>query len=327
MISYPGKSAVERLQIFYFIPSILILIIFIFINRITLCMRHYTLNELEKLTGILAATIRVWERRYHIINPQRTETNRRWYDDDDMKRLINISVLYHSGLKISKIAKYSGSELEEKVELLTRDSVKYDIHVNSLIVAMFSFNGNAVNEILLRSIINSGFEETFSGVVFPFLRRIGILWHTGSANIGAEHFVSNILRGRLIAAMDALPPANDPERKRVIMYLPDHELHELGLLFYAFLIRKLGHEVLYLGQTAPFHAVIEAHEKWHSDILVTGTLSNLSISEPEEYLQNLSSTFKSQKILVSGSLADEPSLEKYANIYSVRSVSDLKKHL
>jgi MerR family transcriptional regulator, light-induced transcriptional regulator len=289
-------------------------------------MKHYTLYELEKLTGILAATIRVWERRYNIIKPKRTDTNRRWYDDDDLRRLINISVIYHGGIKISKIAKYSESELEEKAEFLTRDSAGSDININSLIVAMLSFNGNAVNEILLRSIINSGFEETFSNVVFPFLRRVGIMWHTGSVNIGAEHFITNIFRGRLISAIDSLPPANDQKNKRVIMFLPDNEFHEMGLLFYAYLIRKMGHEVLYLGQATPFPALAEVNEKWHFDILVTGALSYLSISEPEEYLNNLSSTFKSQKILVSGSLADEPVIEKYKNIYPIRSVSDLKKH-
>jgi DNA-binding transcriptional MerR regulator len=289
-------------------------------------MRHYTLNVLEKLTGIKIATIRVWERRYNIINPKRTDTNRRWYDDDDLRRLINISIIYHSGIKISKIAKYSESELEEKAEFLTNDSVGSDTHINSLIVAMLSFNGSAVNEILLRSIINSGFEETFSSVVFPFLKRVGILWHTGSVNIGAEHFITNIFRGRLISAIDSLPPANDPKRKRVIMYLPDNELHEMGLLFYSYLIRKMGHEVLYLGQATPFIALIEASEKWHSDIFVTGVLSNISISEPEKYLSNLSSTFRSQKILVSGFLADEPVIVKYKNIYPIRSVSDLKRH-
>jgi len=289
-------------------------------------MRHYTLYELEKLTGILAATIRVWERRYNIIKPKRTDTNRRWYDDDDLRRLINISVVNHSGIRISKIAMYSKSELEEKVELLTTDSNGSDKHINSLIVAMLTFNGNAVNEILLKLIINSGFEETFSNVVFPFLRRVGIMWHTGSASTGAEHFIANIFRARLISAIDSLPPANDPKSKRVIMFLPDNELHELGLLFYSYLIRKLGHEVLYLGQTTPVPALTEAIEKWHSDILVTGVLSDLSISEPEEYLNNLSSTFKTQKILVSGSLANEPVIEKYNNIFPIRSVSDLKKH-
>ena len=289
-------------------------------------MTHYTLHELEKLTGILAATIRVWERRYNIIKPKRTGTNRRWYDDDDLRRLINISIIYHSGIKISKIAKYSESELIENVESLTKDSVISDTHIKSLIVATLSFNGNSVNEILLRAVINIGFEETFSSVVFPFLRRIGIMWHTGSANTGAEHFVTNILRGKLIAAIDSLPPANDTKRKRVIMFLPDNELHEMGLLFYSYLIRKWGHEVLYLGQATPFFALTEVGGKWHSDILVTGVLSELSVFEPEEYLNNLSTMFKSQKILVSGSLADKPVIEKYKNIYSIRSVSDLKKY-
>jgi DNA-binding transcriptional MerR regulator len=289
-------------------------------------MRHYTLNELEKLTGILAATIRVWERRYKIIQPKRTGTNRRWYDDDDLRRLINISIIYQSGIKISKIAKYSGSDLEEKVGFLKKESVISDTQIKSLIVAMLSFNGNAVNEILLRSVINIGFEETYSSVVFPFLRRIGIMWHTGSANTGDEHFITNILRDRLITAIDSIPPANDLNRKRVIMYLPDNELHEMGLLFYYYLIRKLGHEVLYLGQVTPFYALTEAGEKWHSDILVTGTLSELSVLKPEEYLNNLSTTFKSQKILVSGSLADKPEIKMYKNIYPIRSVSDLKKH-
>lgn len=274
----------------------------------------------------MAATIRVWERRYNIIKPKRTDTNRRWYDDNDLRRLINISVVYHSGLKISKIARYSKSELEEKVELLTKDSNSSDKNINSLIVAMLTFNGNAVNEILLRLIINIGFEDTFSNVVFPFLRRVGIMWHTGSASTGAEHFITNIFRGRLISAIDSLPPANDPKSKRVIMFLPENELHELGLLFYSYLIRKLGNEVLYLGQTTPFPAITEAIEKWHSDILVTGLLSGLSISEPDEYLNKLCSTFKAQKILVSGSLADEPVIEKFNNIFPIRSVSDLKKH-
>ena len=289
-------------------------------------MTHYTLSELEKLTGILAATIRIWERRYNLIKPKYTVTNRRWYDDDDLRRLINISVIYHSGIKISKIAKYSESELIEKVEFITGDSFISDSQIESLIVALISFNGNAVNEILLRSIINIGFEETFSNVVFPFLRRVGIMWQTGTANTGAEHFITNILRKRLIAAIDSLPPANDPKRKRAIMFLPDNELHEMGLLFYSYLIQKLGHEVLYLGQATPFSALNEASDKWHPDILVTGALSELSVFEPEEYLIKLSTTFKSQKSLVSGSLADEPVIEKYKNIYSIRSASDLKKH-
>lgn len=290
-------------------------------------MGRYTLYELEKLTGILAATIRVWERRYKILKAKRTDTNRRWYDDDDLRRLINISVMYHSGIKISKIAAFSDSELEEKVEFLSRESNGSDKHINSLIIAMLSFNGNAVNEILLRSIISNGFEETFYNVIFPFLKRVGIMWHTGSGNIGGEHFITNIFRARLISAIESLPPAKHPKSRRVIMFLPENELHEMGLLFYSYLIRKMGHEVLYLGQATPFYALVEVNEKWNSDVLFTGALSDISIPEPQEYLARLSSAFKSQIILVSGSLADEPSIKEFNNIHIIRTVTDLKKHI
>ena len=261
------------------------------------------------------------KRGYNIIIPKRTSTNRRWYDDDDLKRLINISIIYQSGIKISKIAKYSEFELEEKARFLTSGSVISDTYIKLLITAMLSFNAKAVNEIFLRSVINSSFQETYSDVVFPFLRKVGIMWHTGFASTGAEHFITNIFREKLISAIDSLPPVNKQKGKRVIIFLPENELHEMGLLFYAYIIRKSGHELLNLGQTTPFSAITEASEKWHSDIIVTGTLSELSISGPEEYLYNLSTTFKSQKILVSGSLADKTDIKKYKNIYPFRSVS------
>jgi DNA-binding transcriptional MerR regulator len=304
-----------------------LLVIITFRNSIFITMGHYSILELEKLTGILAATLRVWERRYHIIKPHRTKTNRRWYDDDDLRHLLNITILYRNGIKISKIAAFSQSEIEEKASILTRDIVNYDTCIDSMIMAMISFNKNAVNEILLRSIINKGFEETFIGLVFPFLRKVGILWHTGYVNTGAEHFISNIFRSRLISAIDALIQPDSRGRKRVIMYLPDNELHELSLLFYAYLIIAMGYEVIYLGQSTPVDSVIEVNEKWHSDILVTGTVSGMPFTRPGEYLDGLSTTFSKQKILVAGLLADEADKKSYPNVFSLRSVRDLKNHL
>ncbi len=298
-----------------------------FINGIYVRMRRYTLSELEQLTGIMASTIRIWERRFKILKPHRTDTNRKWYDDDDLKHIINICAIYRSGIKISKIAKYSRSELEQKVAILSKDSLSYDTQIESLIDAMINLNENAVNEILLRSIINKGFEETFTDVVFPFLRRVGIMWHTGSLNSGTEHFISDIFKRRLIATIDALPPAIDTDRKRIIMYLPENELHEMGLLFYAYILRRMGHEVLYLGQATPFNAVVEINELRHSDMIVTGALSDLSFEKPEDYLNRLSTTFIMQKILVSGLLADKADHNHYHNIFTLRSVSDLKNYI
>jgi MerR family transcriptional regulator, light-induced transcriptional regulator len=287
-------------------------------------MERYTLNDLEKLTGIKAATIRIWERRYRLISPHRTSTNRRWYENDDLTYLINISILHRNNIKISKIAALTGAELEEKAALLSKDTSDAGIQIDSLILAMISFNENSVNEILLRTIINTGFEDCFTGMVFPFLRRVGLMWHTGSAGIGAEHFISNIFRKRLIAAIDALPPATVAWKKKIIMFLPEDELHELGLLFYAYLIRKLGHELIYLGQSTPFAALAQVNGQWNADILVTGLASGLPYPKPAEYLKNLSITFTRQNIFVSGVLADEADKMHYRNVFSLRSADDLK---
>jgi len=290
-------------------------------------MDRYTISDLEKLTGIQAGTIRIWERRYHIIKPHRTDTNRRWYDDDDLRRILNISLLYRKGIKISNIARLSGREIDEKVALLTNEATDNITYIDSLIVAMTELRENGINDVLMRSIVNTGFEETITGVVFPFLRRVGFMWQTGSIDIGGEHFVTNIIRRRLITAIDSLPPPEKPDRKKVIMYLPEGELHEMGLLFYTYVVRKAGHETMYLGQATPVNALIDVVERWHPDILITGALTGLSFTKPEDYLGKLNTVFREKKILVSGVLVQAAREKKYSNIHAVTSVEELKKHL
>jgi DNA-binding transcriptional MerR regulator len=291
-------------------------------------MDRYSISDLERLTGIMAGTIRIWERRYRLIKPHRTETNRRWYDNDDLKRLLNIAILYRKGIKISAIATFTGPEIEEKVKLLTKESTDTDTQIDYLIVAMSDLDEESVNNILMRSIINRGFEETYTEIVFPFLRRVGIMWHTGSIDIGAEHFVTNIFRKRLIIATDSLNVSEiRTDKKKFLMYLPEDELHEMGLLFYTFIIRKAGHQILYLGQSTPFNGLRDVVERWHPDFLVTGALTNLPFGSPGEYLKQISNEFRDQKILVSGVLTQQVVHLSTDNIFTVESVFDLRKYL
>jgi len=290
-------------------------------------MDRYTISDLEKLTGIMAGTIRIWERRYRIIKPHRTDTNRRWYDSDDLKRILNISILYRKGIKISKIATFSGPEIEEKVKILTRESSDTDTQIDSLIVAMSDLDEERINDILMRSVINRGFEDTFTAVVFPFLRRVGIMWHTGSVDIGAEHFVSNIFRKRLISAIDTISPPANTAAKKFVLYLPENELHEMGLLFYTYIIRKAGHSVIYLGQSTPINGLTDVVERWHPDFLVTGALTTLPFGKPEEYLKTIGTAFRDRKILVSGILASFARKVSIENVIAFDSVSDLKKFI
>jgi MerR family transcriptional regulator, light-induced transcriptional regulator len=290
-------------------------------------MELYSIHDLDKLTGIKAHTIRVWERRYKIVTPQRTETNRRRYGDDDLRRIINISILRRNGFKISEIASFSSSEIEQKIAFLSKEVFHSDTQIDSMVVSMIEHNEKEINDILVRLMMNRGIEETMEKVIFPFLKRIGVMWQTGSADIGSEHFISNLFRQKLIASIDALSPVPTTGRKKIILFLPENELHEIGLLYFQYLIKKMGHESIYLGQTTPLFAVTYVTAKWEADILVTGLMSGSTEIERDDYLKLLSKTFPQQKILVAGGLAETAIQLKLANVFSLNSAEDLRSFL
>ena len=290
-------------------------------------MEQYSIHDLDKLSGIKAHTIRVWERRFRIVTPKRTGTNRRRYDDDDLRKIINISVLRRNGFRISDIAKFSNDEIEAKVSFLSKEVFHHDTQIDALVMAMVSHNEKAVNDILVRSMMNRGLEETMANIVFPFLTRIGIMWQTGSADIVSEHFISNIFRQKIIASIDSLSPVLKPERKRIISFLPENELHEIGLLFFNYLIKKMGHESLYLGQSTPLSALVAANINWKADIIITGLMSGFPGVRNDEYLGTLVKSFPEQKILVFGELAKSATMMNGENVFPIHNVEDLKSQL
>jgi MerR family transcriptional regulator, light-induced transcriptional regulator len=288
-------------------------------------MGTYTLNDLERLTGIKADTIRIWEQRHRITSAHRTTTNRRWYSDDDLRRLINVSILKRSGIKISEIAAIPPELLEERTADLIKNSTGSDILTDSLVVAMTRLDEVTINEILLRSVISRGFQDTFTSVVFPFLHKVGVMWHTGSVNVGAEHFISNIFRRKLIAAFDNLSPAIKDKNKKILLFLPENEYHEIGLLYYAYIVRNLGHQVLYLGQSTPLNAALEVSEIWNPDIIITGVLSGISVTEHDDFIMKASQSFPGKKILFAGLLAETAAKKKIRGVFPCRTDTDLKK--
>jgi len=277
-------------------------------------MAQYSIKDLEHLTGIKAHTIRIWEKRYNILHPKRTTTNIRYYDDEDVRRIINISILNDKGFKISRISGFSETEIQEKVEYLTLDAGEFKTQIEALVLAMIKMNELRFIEILSKSILSQGFEKTFLNIVFPFLQRIGLLWQTGAINPGQEHFVSNLIRQKLIANIDAQNHPPTDMSKRFILFLPEGELHELGILFLSFLIKKRGHELMYLGQFTPLKSVVETDRIWHADILVTALISGASWIRPEEYAEKLSRSFPDKKIIITGQMSKEIPDAKYNNV-------------
>jgi MerR family transcriptional regulator, light-induced transcriptional regulator len=292
----------------------------------TKAMAHYSIKDLEKMSGIQAHTIRIWEKRYKLIIPVRTDTNIRVYSDDDLKRILNVALLNRKGLKISKIAKLTVEEMNRKIMDLSNDTLSNDVQVESLVVSMIELNESKIEKIVRDLVAERGLEETITHVIYPFLRKSGALWLTGKINPGQEHFVSNIIRRKLFAAIDGLPQPKEGS-PIVVMFLPEGEYHEIGMLFYMYILRKHGYKPLYMGPSVPFRDVIETQQKLGAEYLFTAFITTLQDFSFTEYTIKLAKTFKKLKIILAGEIAANLVLKRITNVSVVRNPDDLKLYM
>lgn len=264
-------------------------------------MGRYSIKELEALTGIKAHTIRIWEKRHQLIEPQRSETNIRFYSDDDLKKILNVSILYNQGYKISKIANLSRIEIQERIsEISEADKPENEVFIDQLTISMVEMDEHKFEGIINDCIKKYGFYESMSEVVYPFLRKIGILWLSNNINPAQEHFMSNLIRQKIIVAIDQIHEAPESDAKTVMLFLPEDEMHEIGLLFFHYMIKKKGYRTFYLGQNVPFPDLKKSVEMVNADIIV-GIVSYInSEKQLEDFLAIMDETFGDKQILLSG---------------------------
>ncbi|MCE2731929.1 MAG: MerR family transcriptional regulator [Cyclobacteriaceae bacterium] len=262
-------------------------------------MGKYSIKELEQLSGIKAHTIRIWEKRYTIIEPQRTQTNIRYYSDADLRRIISISLLNNHGVKISKIADLSEEELNKMVIELSEQRSDTAIHIDQLVISMIDMEEEQFEKILSNLILRYGFEKTITEIIYPFLEKIGILWQTQNISPAQEHFISNLIRQKIIVAIDGLP-IPPKEANRIVLFLRENEMHELGLLFYHYVCRRAGYRTYYLGQNVPFEDLVKVAAVHNPSILLTSITSNTNSMSAETYLKKISAAFPTLRILASG---------------------------
>jgi MerR family transcriptional regulator, light-induced transcriptional regulator len=288
-------------------------------------MGQYSIKELEQLSGIKAHTIRIWEKRHKIIEPSRTATNIRYYSDLDLKKIINVSLLNTNGIKISKIADMSLEDMNNKVLEISQLQNDKGIHIDQMIVAMIDMEEELFEKILNNLILRYNFENTITEIIYPFLEKIGILWQTQNITPAHEHFISNLIRQKIIVALDGLP-IPPKTAKKVLIFLPEGEMHELGLLFYHFLIRKLGYRTYYLGQNVPHDDLTSVYKVHQPDFMLTSITSNLS--EPiEKYLQRLGKDFNHAKVLASGYQVQKFNGSRVSGIQTFSTAMELHKYL
>jgi len=290
-------------------------------------MAIYSIRDLEKLSGVKAHTIRIWEKRYRIILPKRTPTNIRYYSDEDLKKLLNIAVLNRNGYKISKIAVLNEDFIVDQVVNITKDTGNSSSQIESLMMTMFELDENKFEKILSRLILQLGFEETIISVIYPLFEKIGYLWQAGSINPLQEHFLSNLIRQKLIVAIDSQITGDNPAAKQFILFLPEGEMHEIGLLFFAYLIRKKGHKVIYFGQSVPFKDLVTSNKVYDSQFMVTVFTTSLTKLKTDNYLQNMAENFANQTILISGMQVKNNDISKYSNIRRINTAIEFRNFL
>jgi MerR family transcriptional regulator, light-induced transcriptional regulator len=288
-------------------------------------MGKYSIKELENLSGIKAHTIRIWEKRHRLIEPQRTKTNIRFYSDDDLKKIISIAVLNNNGIKISKIVKLSLSEIYQQVSELSESKNDIAIYIEQLIVAMIDMEEELFEKLLGSLTLKFGFEKTMLEIIYPFMEKIGVLWLTDNITPAQEHFISHLIRQKIIVAIDALPLA-PKSATRAVLFLRETELHELGLLFYHYIIKKMGIRPYYLGQTVPHSSLKAACQEHKPHLLITSFTSGPKPVELQKYLNQLSSDFSDVKILVTGYVFKKttvvlpPNMQTFANAMTLREI-------
>lgn len=234
-------------------------------------MADYKIKDIEILTGIKAHTIRIWEKRYGILIPERTDTQIRTYTDQDLSYLLNISLLNKNGHKISKIAELSEQEIHQMVwDIKMQRTV--DFTEEKLILALLHSDETLFTETLQVLIDEKGLARTFSEDLIPFLDRIGVMWLVNSISAAQEHFISNLIRQKIISEIDKQVIPTDKSFP-IMLYLPEHDWHEIGLLFYQYLLRSKGFHTVYLGQSLPYDSLIDCIQRIQPKAIISSWLT------------------------------------------------------
>lgn len=263
-------------------------------------MSTYSIKDLEQLSGIKAHTLRIWEQRYQFILPKRTETNIRYYDDKDLRLVLNIALLKDNGYKISKIAGMGEEEMNSEVLRLTEKNLRYPDQIHALTLAMIDLDEDRFEKIMATNILKLGFESTMINVIYPFLSKIGVLWQTGAINPSQEHFISNLIRQKLIVAIDGQFVSNEDSQHKYLLYLPEGELHELTLLFLCYIIKARRNKVVYFGQNLPFDDLKSIYDVHEPDYILTIITASPPANQVKDYVKKLSGNFPEAEILLSG---------------------------
>lgn len=289
-------------------------------------MNEFTIKDLENLSGIKAHTIRIWEQRYSFLNPRRTQTNIRHYDADELRMLLNFALLNKNGYKISAIAKLSAEEIGEKILALGSIQAQQQRMINELLNSMIALDSAAFEKILDEYIAKHGIQFAITNLIFPFLHRVGILWMTNHVRVAQEHLVSNIIRQKLIRGIEELHPGSSKSQS-IVMFLPDGEYHELGLLYVYYLLKSKGVNIIYLGADVPVAELQYVCALKKPRFVYTHLTSLPSRFNFEKYLSHINERITNTPIMISGNVTRTYTKKLPDGVSFLKSLEEVIAHL
>lgn len=261
---------------------------------------RYSISDLEKLTGIKAHTIRIWEQRYGLVVPSRTETNIRYYTDEDVRMLMNVALLNKQGLKISKIAHLTEQQITAEVTALTQVATNTNSQIDALTLAMVHMDELEAETIFSRFMLEYGFEDTMAQLVYPFLDKLNILWLTGSIQQAHERFISSLIKRKIILAIEQNQVRIVREKGVFLLYLRDGESQELTVLYMHYLLRTRGYQVINLGTGVTLTDVAVAYQAAKPAYLFSVFNEPIHRQSFQSYIDGLSKCINGSKMLITG---------------------------
>lgn len=267
-------------------------------------MQQFTIRDIENLTGIKAHTLRIWEQRYGFLKPQRKESLHRIYDNEDLKQMLRIAFLYHSGWKVSRIA---ALEKESMIELISKAPVapeNAEVFVHSLTEAALDYDEHKFLSVFNSIVEKTGFETAILKVGYPYLVKIGHLWSTNHVIPAQEHFTSYIIQNLIIRETEKVA-RHAEELKPIILFTPEGEFHELPLLFINYLLRKNGFPTIYLGVNVKVDSIRKLAENTSVSAIYIHFVSPLLSMDLDIYLEKLLKLVPGCPVSISGSGAQQ----------------------
>lgn len=292
-------------------------------------MNRFTISQLQQFSGIKSHTIRIWEQRYQAFVPYRTKGNTRYYDNKQLSKLLNIASLLSHNYKISELCSMSDKELNDLIEVHfsqnETENKNTEFYITRIISAALNYDERGVNRILSYFIEKKGIKNTYLELVYPVLLRLGLLWTKGELSPAAEHFFTHLIKRKVITAIENLPITAHSEKW--ILFLPEDEYHDIGLLLAAYMIKQSGKSLIYLGPNTPLPSVHDAVSETQAQNLLYFLVGKKNLKADHDYCIQTATQFSDCRNYVASLPGRFPAKNAPENLTSLPTLSDLEKIL